>query len=135
MRVLVVDDHEVVRRGVRSLLSQSSYDVCGEAADGNDAVEKARQLKPDVIVMDVSMPTLNGLEATRLIRQEVPGSEVLIMSQHDSPAMIREAFKAGARGYVLHRLHVLKRSQKRLVASSASLCVKVTPGRWDVLGP
>jgi PAS domain S-box-containing protein len=101
MRVLVVDDHEVVRRGVRSLLNQSSYDVCGEAADGNDALEKARQLKPDVIVMDVSMPTLNGLEATRLIRQEVPGSEVVIMSQHDSPAMIREAFKAGARGYVV----------------------------------
>jgi DNA-binding NarL/FixJ family response regulator len=101
MRVLVVDDHEVVRRGVRSLLSQSNYDVCGEAMDGSDALEKARQLKPDVIVMDVSMPNLNGLEATRLIRKEVPGSEVLIMSQHDSPAMIREAFKAGARGYVV----------------------------------
>lgn len=101
MRVLVVDDHEVVRRGVRSLLIQSNHDVCGEAVDGSDALEKARQLHPDVIVMDVSMPTLNGLEATRLIRKEVPGSEVLIMSQHDSPAMVREAFKAGARGYVV----------------------------------
>jgi PAS domain S-box-containing protein len=101
MRVLVVDDHEVVRRGVRSLLTQSNYDVCGEAVDGNEALEKARQLKPDVIVMDVSMPALNGLEATRRIRKEVPGSEVLIMSQHDSPAMVREAFKAGARGYVV----------------------------------
>ena len=101
MRVLVVDDHEVVRRGVRSLLSQSNYHVCGEAMDGSDALEKARQLKPDVIVMDVSMPNLNGLEATRLIRKEVPGSEVLIMSQHDTPAMILEAFKAGARGYVV----------------------------------
>ncbi len=101
MRVLVVDDHEVVRRGVRSLLTQSNYDVCGEAVDGRDALEKARQLNPDVIIMDVSMPTLNGLEATRLIRKEVPGPEVLIMSQHDSPAMVREAFKAGARGYVV----------------------------------
>lgn len=101
MRVLVVDDHEVVRRGVRSLLTESDYDVCGEAVDGRDALAKARELKPDVIVMDVSMPVLNGLEATRLIRKEVPGSEVLIMSQHESPAMIREAFKAGARGYVV----------------------------------
>lgn len=100
MRVLVVDDHDVVRRGVRSLLSVS-HDVCGEAADGQEALQKAQQLNPDVIVMDVSMPTLNGLEATRLIRKALPGTEVLIMSQHDSPAMIREAFKAGARGYVV----------------------------------
>lgn len=98
MRVLIVDDHEVVRRGVRSLiLSQSSYEVCGEAVDGQDALEKARQLNPDVIVMDVSMPTLNGLEATHLIRAALPDSEVLILSQHQSPEMIRQAAKAGAR--------------------------------------
>lgn len=85
MRVLVVDDHEVVRRGVRSLIQNySKYDVCGEAVDGQDAVEKARELNPDVIVMDVSMPRLNGLEATHLIRATLPGSEVLILSQHDS---------------------------------------------------
>jgi PAS domain S-box-containing protein len=102
MRVLVVDDHEVVRRGVRSLIqSHSKYDVCGEAVDGQDAVEKARELNPDVIVMDVSMPRLNGLEATHLIRATLPGSEVLILSQHDSPEMVRQAFKAGARGYVV----------------------------------
>jgi len=102
MRVLVVDDHEVVRRGVSSLIqSQSDYEVCGEAFDGQDAVEKARQLSPDVIVMDVSMPRLNGLEATPLIRDAVPASEVLILSQHDSPEMARQAFKAGARGYVV----------------------------------
>jgi PAS domain S-box-containing protein len=102
MRVLIVDDHEVVRRGVRSLiLSQSSYEVCGEAVDGQDALEKARQLNPDVIVMDVSMPTLNGLEATHLIRAALPDSEVLILSQHQSPEMIRQAAKAGARGYVV----------------------------------
>jgi PAS domain S-box-containing protein len=102
MRVLVVDDHEVVRHGVKSLLdAHDGCEVCGEAVDGRDALEKARSLRPDVIVMDISMPNLNGLEATRLIRNELPNSEVLIMSQHDSPAMIREAFKAGARGYVV----------------------------------
>lgn len=96
MRVLVVDDHEFVRRGVRSLLlSQSNYEVCGEAVDGQDALEKARELKPDVIVMDVSMPKLNGLEATRLIQSMLPDSEVLILSQHESSQMLKEAVKAG----------------------------------------
>ena len=102
MRVLVVDDHEFVRRGVRSLLlSQSNYEVCGEAVDGQDALEKARELKPDVIVMDVSMPRLKGLEATRLIRSMLPDSEVLILTQHESSQMLKEAVKAGARGYVV----------------------------------
>jgi len=102
MRLLVVDDHEVVRRGVRSLLSeQPGWDVCGEAVDGHDAVEKARDLNPDVVVMDVSMPVLNGLEATRQIRKLSPQCEVLILSQHDSSEMARQALKAGARGYVV----------------------------------
>jgi DNA-binding NarL/FixJ family response regulator len=102
VRVLLVDDHEIVRRGLRFLLlSQSKYEVCGEAVDGEDALEKAQQLKPDVILMDVSMPKRNGLEATRLIRSMLPDSEVLILSQHESPEMVRQAFKAGARGYVV----------------------------------
>ncbi len=102
MRVLIVDDHEVVRRGVRSLiLSQSNYEVCGEAVDGQDALKKAHQLHPDVIVMDASMPKLNGFEATHLIRAALPDSEVLILSQHESSEMIRQAAKAGARGYVV----------------------------------
>ena len=102
MRVLIVDDHEIVRRGVRSLLlSQANCDVCGEAVDGQDAVEKARELKPDVIVMDVSMPNLNGLDATRQVRRILPQTEVLILSQHDSTEMVRQAFHAGARGYVV----------------------------------
>ncbi len=104
MRVLIVDDHEVVRRGVRSLLlSQKKYEICGEAADGQDALEKARALKPDVIVMDVSMPRLNGLEATRQVRSVLPDCEVLILSQHESPEMARQAMNAGARGYVAKR--------------------------------
>lgn len=102
MRVLIVDDHEVVRRGVRSVLvARPDFDVCGEAVDGRDAVDKAKQLKPDVIVMDISMPNLNGLEATRLVRGILPETEVLILSQHDSPEMMRQALNAGARGYVV----------------------------------
>jgi PAS domain S-box-containing protein len=101
MRVLIVDDHEVVRKGVRSLLVRSGYDVCGESVDGEDAIEKAKLLRPDVIVMDVSMPKLNGLEATRQVRCILPDSEVLILSQHESPEMVRQAFNSGARGYVV----------------------------------
>jgi PAS domain S-box-containing protein len=102
MRLLIVDDHEVVRRGVRSLLSeQRGWDVCGEAVDGQDAIEKARELKPDLIVMDVSMPRLNGLEATRQVRSILPSCEVLVLSQHDSNEMARQALNAGARGYVV----------------------------------
>jgi DNA-binding NarL/FixJ family response regulator len=102
MRVLIVDDHEVVRQGVRSLLlNQPDCDVCGEAVDGQDAIEKAQQLEPDVIIMDVSMPNLNGLEATRRVRDILPRCEVLILSQHESPEMVRQAFNAGARGYVV----------------------------------
>lgn len=102
MRLLVVDDDEVVRRGVRSLLSeQKGWDVCGEAVDGQDALDKARELKPDLIVMDVSMPRLNGLEATRQVRSILPDCEVLILSQHENSEMARQALKAGARGYVV----------------------------------
>ena len=104
MRLLIVDDHEVVRRGVRSLLlEQSEFDVCGEAVDGQDALDKARVLNPDLIVMDVSMPRLNGLEATRQVRSMLPKCEVLILSQHEHPEMARQALKAGARGYVVKR--------------------------------
>lgn len=102
MRLLIVDDHEVVRRGVRSLLlEQPEFEVCGEAIDGQDALEKACELKPDLILMDVSMPRLNGLEATRQVRTMLPNCEVLVLSQHENPEMARQALKAGARGYVV----------------------------------
>ena len=97
-----MDDHEIVRVGVRSLLSATpTFDICGDAVDGRDAFEKAKRLKPDVIVMDVSMPNLNGLDATRLIREALPQTEVLILSQHESSEMMRQALGAGALGYVL----------------------------------
>jgi len=102
VRILVVDDHEVVRRGVTALLqSRAEYQVAGEAGDGHDAIQKAQQLKPDVIVMDVSMPRLNGLEATRQLRTLLPESEVIIMTQYESDEMVRQAYNAGARAYVV----------------------------------
>ncbi len=102
MRILIADDHEIIRRGVRSLLeSRPNYDICGEAVDGKDAVDKASKLKPDLVIMDVSMPGLNGLEATRIIRRDVPGPEVIILTQHESEEMMRQAAHAGAHGYVV----------------------------------
>ena len=102
MRILVADDHEVIRRGIRALLaSEQNCEVCGEAVDGQDAVDKAHQLRPDLIIMDVSMPNLNGLEATRVIRRSLPSTQILILTQHDSQEMMRQAFNAGARGFVV----------------------------------
>ena len=102
MRILIADDHELVRRGVRSVLrTRPDIDVCGDAIDGLDAIEQARLLSPDLIVMDISMPTLNGLEATREIRRILPEIDILILSQHNSPEMMRQALNAGARGYVV----------------------------------
>ena len=102
MRILVADDHELVRRGVRSLLqTRPDIEVCGESIDGRDAIEQAQRLSPDLIVMDISMPTLNGLEATREIRRTLPTIDILILSQHNSTEMMRQAFNAGARGYVV----------------------------------
>jgi PAS domain S-box-containing protein len=102
VRVLIADDHEIVRRGVRSLLeTHPALEVCGEAVDGQDAVDAAKQLNPDVVVLDISMPHLSGLEAARLIRKAVPRTEILILSQHDSSEVVNAALEAGARGYVV----------------------------------
>ena len=102
LRVLIADDHEVVRAGVRSLLqNQPDCEVCGEAVTGRDAVALAQQLKPDVIVMDITMPDLNGLEATRHVLKAVPNVQVLILSIHESEELVREILDAGARGYIL----------------------------------
>ncbi len=100
-RILIVDDHEIFRRGLRSLLeSRVDWEVCGEATDGQDAVDKAKQLQPDVIVLDITMPRLNGLDATALIRKEVPTAKVVILSQHQPALMKQVALTAGAGAYV-----------------------------------
>jgi DNA-binding NarL/FixJ family response regulator len=102
VRILVVDDHPVVRHGLRTLLrSRPEWEIVDEAEDGAEAVEKAERLKPDVVLLDVSMPRMDGLETCRRIRKNVPKSEILMVTQHDSPQMIREAVGAGARGYVV----------------------------------
>jgi DNA-binding NarL/FixJ family response regulator len=102
LRILVVDDHAVVRRGVRSLLeSHDGWDVCGEATTGRDAVELSRRLRPDVVVMDLSLPELNGLDATRQILKDAPETEVLVLTMHQSEELARDVLQAGARGYVL----------------------------------
>src|SRR5437667_11537433 len=85
LRILIADDHEIIRRGVRSLLEArpNNYDICGEAVDGRDAIDQAAKLRPDLVIMDVSMPVLNGLEATRTIRKLVPETDVIILTQHE----------------------------------------------------
>jgi DNA-binding NarL/FixJ family response regulator len=102
VRILIADDHQVVRTGLRALLeSKSGWQVCAEAANGREAVEKAGQLKPDVAVLDIGMPLLNGVEATRQIRKLCPHTEVLILTMHDSEVLVQEVLEAGATGYIL----------------------------------
>ena len=102
LRILVADDHQVVRTGLRALLeSKTGWQVCGEACNGREAVEKASQLKPDVAVLDIGMPLLNGVEATRQIRKLSPQTEILILTMHDSEQLVQEVLGAGAHGYIL----------------------------------
>lgn len=102
LRILVADDHEVARRGIRSLLeSHPGWEVCAEAKDGRDAVELATSTKPDLVLLDIGMPNLNGLEAARQILATSPNVAILILTMHDSDNVIREVLRAGARGFLL----------------------------------
>jgi len=102
LRILVADDHSVVRTGLRTLLeSEEGWEVCAEATNGREAVEKARELKPDVAVLDIGMPLVNGIEATRQMKKVSPETEILILTMHDSESLIEEVLGAGARGYIL----------------------------------
>jgi DNA-binding NarL/FixJ family response regulator len=101
-RVLVVDDHPFVRRGVESILHTApEWELCGEADNGNDAITLSESLKPEVIIMDVSMPGLNGIEATRTIHKNHPDTKVVLLTLHDAGELVKSAFRAGARGYLL----------------------------------
>jgi DNA-binding NarL/FixJ family response regulator len=102
LRILIADDHEVVRRGLSTLLqTHEGWEICGEAKDGREAVEMAKQLKPDVVILDVGMPNLNGLAATRQLTQQNSNQKVIVLTITDSDEVIREALDAGARGFVL----------------------------------
>jgi DNA-binding NarL/FixJ family response regulator len=102
IRILIVDDHAILRDGIRALLeSESDISVIGEAEDGRTAVRLACQLKPDIVLMDIAMPLLNGLEATRQIRHDCPEVKVLVLSMHENDEYIRQALANGAMGYIL----------------------------------
>lgn len=102
LRILIADDHEVARRGIRSLLeSHPGWEVCAEAKDGRGAVEMAAETRPDLILLDIGMPNLNGLEAARQILARTPNVPILILTMHDSDNVIREVLRAGARGFLL----------------------------------
>ena len=102
MRVLIVDDHGIVRAGIRSLLEgQEDIEVVGEASNGDEAIAKARELKPDLILMDIAMPGMNGIEATRQIKQELQDTSILVLSMHDDEEFFFPVLRAGASGYAL----------------------------------
>jgi DNA-binding NarL/FixJ family response regulator len=102
MRILIADDHDVVRAGLRKiLLERSGWEICGEAKNGREAVALAATLNPDVVVMDISMPEIDGVEAARQIRRTNPKAEILVLSLHISDQVAMEMMRAGVRGYVL----------------------------------
>jgi DNA-binding NarL/FixJ family response regulator len=113
IRILLVDDHELVREGLRTVLAaRTDWEICGEAVTGREGVQKARDLHPDVAVVDFSLPELNGLDVTRQIRRDVPETEVLILTMHSSERLAHQALVAGARGFML------KSDAKRLLISA-----------------
>ena len=108
IRILIADDHEIFRRGLRSLLeSHPEWEVCGEAVDGQEAVDRVKELNPDVVVLDITMPRLNGLEAAQVIRSEAPQSKMVILSQHE-PSLMRGGPQCG-RGCLCHKIRSIPR--------------------------
>ena len=102
VRILVADDHVLLRRGIRTLLeSHPGWTVCGEASNGREAVDQAKELHPDIVVLDITMPQLNGVDATPLILKAAPETKVLILTMHSAHEITQRAVRAGARGYIL----------------------------------
>src|ERR1700680_1538578 len=122
LKILLADDHPLMRQGIRSMpQTQPGWTVCGHAGNGRGAVAMARGLSPDVAVIDITMPELNGLEAARQIRREMPSVEVLILTMHDSDALIAGALEAGARGCIL------KSDSARLLIAAVDLVAQRKP--------
>jgi DNA-binding NarL/FixJ family response regulator len=119
-RIFLADDHDIVRTGLKAVLQERpQWQICGEAANGREAVQKVVDLEPDVAILDISMPELNGLEATRQILKESPKTEVLILTVHDSENLITEVLGAGARGYMLKG-----DASKQLITAVESLLIR-----------
>src|ERR1700735_2921176 len=117
LRILIADDHDLMRRGLKTLLlAQPNWSICAEAQTGREAVTKSEELKPDIVILDIGMPDLNGLEAARKIRKGSPATEILILSLHQSDQLIRELLDVGVRGYI-----VKSDSDRDLVAAVESL--------------
>ncbi|MFZ0136969.1 MAG: response regulator transcription factor [Candidatus Sulfotelmatobacter sp.] len=153
LRILIADDHEVARKGIRSLLeSHPEWEVCAEASDGREAVECASRLEPDIILLDIGMPNLNGLDAARQILATTPGARILILTVHDSEQVVREVLAVGARGFLLKSdagrdllaaVEALQRRRTFFTSSVAQLMVegylrpheKGDPSRQCVLTP
>lgn len=123
IRVLLVDDHVLFRKGIVSLLStERGFEVVGEAANGHEALDKARDLMPDVILMDISMPQMDGLEATRRIKAEIPYVRIVILTVSDGDQNLYDAIKSGAQGYLLKKIepHALFNTLRGVVQGEAS---------------
>lgn len=120
VRILIADDHDLMRRGVRTLLEpHPGWEICGEATTGREAVAKAEELKPNIVILDIGMPDLNGVDAAKRIKKASPDTEVLIFSAHYSDQLIREILEAGVRGYI-----VKSDSDRDLVIAVESLAKK-----------
>jgi DNA-binding NarL/FixJ family response regulator len=118
VRILIADDHEIVREGLRALIQiNPGWEICGEATTGREAVTRATELNPDIIIMDVGMPDLNGLDATRQIKRLLPETEVLIFTANETEEIVRHVFKAGARAYLLKA-----EANKHLIPALEMLC-------------
>jgi len=126
IRVILADDHHLVRRGIRALLEQADdISVIGEAEDGQEAVEQVEQLKPDVLVIDIAMPRMNGIQATQRVRALGLATQVVILSMHSRPTLVRQALRNGARGYLL----------KNSITEELLLAVRAANRRETYLSP
>ncbi|MBI3915272.1 MAG: response regulator transcription factor [Chloroflexi bacterium] len=134
IRVILVDDHAILREGLRALLSYyDDVQVVGEAQDGTESVNRTEELQPDIVLMDIAMPGMNGLEATRLIREKFPQTRVLILTQHEDPQYVLPLLQAGASGFVpkralgtdlINALRVVARGETFLYPTAATTVVE-----------